>query len=351
MIVLSPTISIIVPVYNCEKYLDKCIDSILKQSVVDFELILINDGSIDNSLLICEKYASVDNRVKIITQDNKGVSSARNAGLDIAKGKFVTFVDSDDWISTEMLSQLYKLTVANDTDLTVCCLKRVMDNGSFIGKTDFGISKIINCNNLKADDFYLLLKSYAIFQPVCKLFKLATINKNNLRFDINLSFGEDFSFNLAYFQYISKIYILNSSLYYYRNNISSLSSTFNDKKAKSFVTSKEILFNYVVTKGILVNDVKDFIIKNILLDYKDCTIQILRSNLETPVKNRNYIILNSCNALNESLKLMDSILLNPLDRVGLRSNKLWLWKVLNILYFIHGKLNSVYIRYKRVYGK
>ena len=104
----QPQISIIVPVYNSEKYLGACIDSILAQSYRDFELILVDDGSRDSSPRICDDYAQKDSRVKVIHKANGGVSAARNDGLDIAKGEYVTFIDSDDWVEGEYLETLSK---------------------------------------------------------------------------------------------------------------------------------------------------------------------------------------------------------------------------------------------------
>ena len=102
----QPQISIIVPVYNSEKYLGACIDSILSQSFRDIELILVDDGSRDSSPRICDDYAQKDGRVKVIHKANGGVSAARNDGLDIAKGEYVTFIDSDDWVEREFLSTI-----------------------------------------------------------------------------------------------------------------------------------------------------------------------------------------------------------------------------------------------------
>ena len=105
---MRDSISIIVPVYNVEKYLEKCIDSILNQSYQNLEIILIDDGSTDNSGSICDEYKKKDQRVQVIHQKNQGQSSARNAGLNIAKGSYIGFVDSDDWIEQNMYEKLYK---------------------------------------------------------------------------------------------------------------------------------------------------------------------------------------------------------------------------------------------------
>lgn len=122
---MKPKISIIVPIYNVEKYLNKCIKSILSQEFKDFEVILVNDGSPDNCSEICDDYLLIDNRVKVIHKANGGLSSARNAGLEIAKGDYIGFVDSDDWISKDMYKVLYNLCLENDCEIAECCYKKV----------------------------------------------------------------------------------------------------------------------------------------------------------------------------------------------------------------------------------
>ena len=115
-----PEISIIVPVYNVEKYLTRCIDSILNQTFTDFELILVDDGSTDKSGVICDKYSKIDSRIKVIHSKNEGAAQARNYGLDIAKGKFIGFVDSDDYINRDMYQILYENINKYNCDICVC---------------------------------------------------------------------------------------------------------------------------------------------------------------------------------------------------------------------------------------
>lgn len=112
-------ISIIVPVYNVEKYLKKCVDSILNQTFQDFELILVDDGSPDNSGYICDQYAEEDPRIRVIHKENGGLSSARNVGIDISRGKFLSFIDSDDYIDSDMIKILYNDIIENETDISV----------------------------------------------------------------------------------------------------------------------------------------------------------------------------------------------------------------------------------------
>ena len=121
-------ISIIVPVYNVEKYLEKCIKSILNQTFTDFELILVNDGSTDKSGVICDNYKNIDDRIIVIHKKNEGLSSARNSGLDIAKGRYIGFVDSDDYINNDMYHKLYEALIKNNSDISICKFVKVYDD-------------------------------------------------------------------------------------------------------------------------------------------------------------------------------------------------------------------------------
>ncbi|WP_240733057.1 glycosyltransferase family 2 protein [Jeotgalibacillus sp. S-D1] len=117
---MTPVISIIVPIYKVEKYLSKCLDSILQQTFKKFELILVNDGSPDKCGEICEEYANKDKRVVVINKNNGGLSEARNYGLDLAKGDFIGFVDSDDWIEPDMYETLYNICIEYGADISCC---------------------------------------------------------------------------------------------------------------------------------------------------------------------------------------------------------------------------------------
>lgn len=124
---MKPEISIIVPIYNVENYIHKCVDSILTQSFRDFELILVDDGSPDSCPAICDHYATLDSRIKVIHKPNGGLSDARNWGLNAAEGRYVGFVDSDDWIAGDMFESLYRAIVRHEADIAVCCHYEVMD--------------------------------------------------------------------------------------------------------------------------------------------------------------------------------------------------------------------------------
>ena len=144
-------ISVIVPVYNAEKYLERCIDSILRQTFSDFELILVDDGSKDGSGRICEKYAGNDHRIRVIHQENKGQASARNRGVSNAVGEWIVFVDSDDMIHQQMLEYLYRAVISSNTKLAVC--KAVEGKEC---PTDFYSNQEYQCSVVQADENRLL---------------------------------------------------------------------------------------------------------------------------------------------------------------------------------------------------
>lgn len=137
-------LSLIVPIYNVEKYLEKCINSILNQTFSDFELILVNDGSPDNCKSICEKYEKIDKRIKVVNKENGGLSSARNAGLDIAKGEYIGFIDSDDWIHVDMYKKLIEIAEKNSADIVQCDYIDAYDDDTTITNKDTYNWKVID---------------------------------------------------------------------------------------------------------------------------------------------------------------------------------------------------------------
>lgn len=203
-------ISVIVPVYNTEKYLRRCIDSVLAQSFIDFELLLINDGSKDNSGTICDEYAKRDNRVRVFHKKNGGVSSARNIGIENAKGKWITFVDSDDTLTKNALELMH---ANNNEDI-------------IIGAIKFEISQTIqhvewNSSIVELKDFKLFLNlnidTMILRSPCFKLFKKDIILKNHIKMDEKIVFGEDSLFVAEYLIYCKSIHSIKNVCYNYYN--------------------------------------------------------------------------------------------------------------------------------------
>lgn len=202
-----PELSIIVPVYKVEPYLRRCIDSILAQTFRDFELILIDDGSPDNCGTICDEYAAKDERIIVIHQKNQGVSAARNAGLDIATGKYVSFLDADDTFSENMFSIMTLIQKKQDVDVVICGFNSITENGMLIAE-----SNVIERRYTKDE---LVTAVYSLPNPVegvCwnKLFLRSKID--GLRYKIGMSRAEDTLFQLEYFMHIHSGYAISERL-------------------------------------------------------------------------------------------------------------------------------------------
>lgn len=199
-------ISVIMPVYNAERYLSQSIDSVLNQTYQNWELILIDDGSSDSSGSLCDEYQKSDKRIKVIHKNNGGVSSARNRGINEAKGDLLTFIDSDDIILTTYLEELEK---KSEVDLTICGFS-IMNGESFIPELkDFMLSK----NPLSLNE--IINNPYYCDTPWCKLFKVTIIKENNIRFDEKIKLAEDTLFCYDYLLHCRSVAIIPRSLYIY----------------------------------------------------------------------------------------------------------------------------------------
>ena len=191
-------VSIIIPVYNAEEYLDRCIQSIIAQRYRDWSLILIDDGSSDNSRKICEQYASIEPRISYLSQKNAGVSSARNRGLGLLRTEYFTFIDADDWISPDYLSKLLRAVVFKDScDMVICNYKEhshYHPKGLNIQNANHKERTIFVSNIVFSEDLFSGLNGVVWG----KLFRTSIVEKNELRFNTSLSLYEDLIFVIEY---------------------------------------------------------------------------------------------------------------------------------------------------------
>ncbi len=204
-------ISIIIPVYNSSKFLDMCLKSVINQTYSNLEIILIDDGSNDDSGYICDKYAAYDNRIRVIHQGNKGVSNARNAGLKLASGELISFLDSDDQLELDMLSFLVDILLKYDADISHCGYKRVDENMRVLNEVS-GTHRILVQNNTDAID--CMLKGINFSGGLWnKLFKSEVLE--NLTFCEELKNNEDILFNVQAFSRADKIVFADETKYKY----------------------------------------------------------------------------------------------------------------------------------------
>lgn len=235
---MNPILSIIVPVYNSETFIDRCVDSILNQTFKDFELILVDDGSSDNSLFKCRNLSSHDTRIRVIHKDNGGVSSARNEGLNEARGEWIAFVDSDDWISSNMYKEMLDRAEVECADLVMC------DINMFWGPNESAIihEKCI----VPSHDKIKTLNDYVQSSWTCTynlIAKKSIYTEYNLRFPDGIAYCEDFHLTFRLLFYANSIAKINEPFYFYnRVNEASAVNNLNTKKQRDRCwCDKEIL--------------------------------------------------------------------------------------------------------------
>ena len=246
---MRPKISIIMPVYNVEKYIRASIDSVLAQTFTNFELIIVDDGSPDNCPSICDEYALSDKRIKVIHKKNGGLSSARNAGIEIAQGEYIQFLDSDDTIVPTALQQLINIIVNNDVDVVVFAVNIYTDGNKQIVKSGPDNSLIID-NTVAIKEQFHYLTGHSMWNYAWdKLYKKQLLINNDIKFN---SFYdrvcEDSVFLLDLFPYINSIYLENECLhnYYIRENQSVVKKFIPDRFEKyygRFLKTKELVEN------------------------------------------------------------------------------------------------------------
>ena len=228
----QPLISVIVPVYNVEKYLEKCINSILDQSYGNIEIILVDDGSKDNSGAICNEYKEKHKNIKVVHKENAGLGLARNSGLEFVEGAFVTFVDSDDWVSQDLIQHMYNAVIENHVDFCKSGFQHVRHSGEVVSLTRYenevyegeeAAKKLLPRMVGSSPDAHDSLE-----MCVCAvLYKTEIIMKHNLQFPSErVLISEDLVFNIDYLQYANGACSIDAIDYNYRMNDVSLSQRY-----------------------------------------------------------------------------------------------------------------------------
>lgn len=237
-----PKISIIIPVFNVEKYLNECIDSVIKQTLDEIEIIVVNDGSTDASIKIIEEYRDKLNNVKIIDKKNEGVSIARNIGIDNSTGEYLMFLDSDDYLEPDMCEIMYNIAKENNADVAECSIRKfneILGEESFIShdmKNDIDV-----ISNEEAIDMYL---KYQIRGYVWnKIFKRDFVIENKIKFPIGVWY-EDMIVTLKACIWTNKLVLINKPLYNYRERENSASRKITEKNINDYVGEIYRCINY-----------------------------------------------------------------------------------------------------------
>ncbi|MDR1560941.1 MAG: glycosyltransferase [Holosporaceae bacterium] len=230
---MSPKVSVIIPIYNAEKFLARCLDSVVNQSLSDLEIICVNDGSTDHSLSILEKYSTLDKRITIVNQDNRGQGAARNSGMNIVKGEYIGFVDSDDWIDINYFEKLYNAAKKYSASIACCGIIR-----------KYPFFRVRKKLDIKKEEIYSLTQDkYAITETPrkCyvynKIYKRKDIEKHKIRFPEGVYF-EDVFFTIRALYYLGPLVTVSDTVYYYWVNYESTTRQMHDKKQKDLITAR-----------------------------------------------------------------------------------------------------------------
>lgn len=273
---MKPLVSVIVPIYNVEKYLSKCIDSITNQTLTNIEIILVNDGSTDNSGIIADEYAKNDNRIKVIHKENGGQGSARNIGIDLAIGEYIGFVDSDDWIDLDMYEKLYNKANKYNSDIAIGS-RKIFNEAYDLGTT-------INVGDNEFDKISENIVNYIIenvFYPqtvsACnKIYSRKLILNNNINFRSVEEVGsEDAVFNYCILLNTNKIVTINDTFY---NGVERLGSTTRQYKIGAMKKTAKLLESiYIYSKNINKSDIGEIMAPIFLLFFQQYNYNLIKT--------------------------------------------------------------------------
>ena len=240
---MNPKVSLIIPVYNVEQYLEKCLDSAINQTLLEIEIIIINDGSTDKSLEICETYAKKDSRVKLITQKNSGLSAARNHGMNVAKGEYIAFLDSDDYLALFTLEESYALAKSTQSDIIIYRYVQVNDDGEILYIS--GIEDRFS----KEELFKRILSARSSTMACDKLFKRNLFEENKIKFPVGV-YHEDIPTIYKLFYFAKKVKVLEKQCYFWLKREGSISKSINDKHIKDFKFILQDTKNFLISQNI-----------------------------------------------------------------------------------------------------
>lgn len=248
-----PKVSIIVPVYNVEKYLNRCIQSLLNQTLKDIEIIMVDDGSPDRCPQMCDNYAKKDNRIKVIHKQNAGLGYARNSGLEIATGEYIAFVDSDDFVNSQMYETLYNNAVSTKADVVYSGFRKEFNKNRFLNVRECNIRTEYNKNDMsKLILDFIAAPPYHKKEYIHDMSVWHSVYRHNIIKDYHLRFtserdyaSEDIIFQIDFLNCCTKVVFIPNILYYYCYNQTSLTKSFTIKKFDKIKALYNILFEKV----------------------------------------------------------------------------------------------------------
>ena len=226
---MSKKVSVIIPVYNAEKYITQCIESLLSQTLQECEFIFVNDGSKDTSRQIIERYQKLDNRIKLVNQENQGVSIARNTGLHVATGEYIGFVDADDYIEKDMYEILYYSAKRGNCDVVISNFKGEIEGRKVITKYSFPVDIVLKKDYIEQELLPYFLKVDNLNTAVNKIYRNHLIKERDVKFPEKVALGEDGMFNIEFFSNATNMKYIDYTGYYYREVAGSATRNITEK--------------------------------------------------------------------------------------------------------------------------
>ncbi|HAW57532.1 MAG TPA: hypothetical protein DCX03_00730 [Bacteroidales bacterium] len=241
---MSPVISIIIPVYNVEKYIHKCLQSLLDQTFSDFEVIIVDDGSPDNSISVAKQIVAGDSRFVFYEKDNEGQGAARNFGFDFSKGKYIAFLDSDDYYDITFLEKMYNKIISEDADICICDIDLVREDGTSIKVHRSAYHSSISGKTAFVDNLNM---QSLLSLPQNKLIKRNVFEKN--KFPVGY-FYEDKATAYKHFYFAEKLVFVNEALFYYVQRSGSTTNSFKLKRIDDRFTVLENIKDFLISENI-----------------------------------------------------------------------------------------------------
>ena len=340
-------ISAIMPVYNTENFLSRSIECVLNQTLKDFELIIVNDGSTDNSSTIIEKYASCDSRIKVINKNNQGLGYARNSGLEYATGEYIFFIDSDDTIEINTFEELYLIAIKNDPDIIVFNMKKILeDNNEVIQDEVLKLkNETINISDIGVNCYFEeYFFPYIHGHEACnKLYKHDFIKLSKVIFDSNdYICAEDLMFNIKLLPFLDKITTINKSYYnYYQRSNSIMNSGYRNNLIERFTNLVEEYNMYLINNGFYGLDDEISVLYYTLLSSTLYNEEISKGNkISTYYNILKYTRSNLCKKYLKCIAI-SSRCSNLLGAYGMKSYSVYIIKLFCISCYINIGLGSL----------
>lgn len=338
-------LSVVIPVYNAQFYLENCIESILNQNFEDFELLLINDGSTDSTLDICQEYERKDKRIRVFNKTNSGVSDTRNYAINKIKGEYVLFIDSDDWIENNTFGSLFEVVDSNNPDLIIFGISIDVESEKNNINSILNYYKRSSWKTKKEiqDNVYNLFEKALINSSCNKLYKSKILLNNNIRFK-NSFVAEDTEFNLDYLVHTKHVEVLDNCFYHYMKRIQnkSVTSIHYEDSFSRYVEVHKKMKNLFLINNKLDPDIEQILRNTMVSQYLSVIFKVFKSTNSSKnwIQKRKFLNSGINNALIKDT-LIHARVYSIKEKIFRRliANKFYL--ISNYIYIINKKRNNI----------